>query len=264
MDHQHNQQPGHSHNPYQTPTAQVTVSHAVDASTLIENGRAVPASHGIAWISAGWEAFKAFPGAWMLFFIVFMLVMLVLSIIPLINMLSIFITPVLMGGIMLACRDVDEDQPPSLNQLFSCFSTHLGPLALVGLMYLIGIVAMFIFLGIMAALIFGGGFMSGAGLQNIGPGLILLVLTGLLLAIPLAMSFYYAPALIVFHEIGVLDAMKTSFYGSLKNFLAFLIYGIVALVLTLLGMIPLFLGLLVTAPILIYSMYASYKDIYVA
>ena len=58
--------------------------------------------------------------------------------------------------------------------------------------------------------------------------------------------------------------MKASFFACLSNWLAFLVYGLIILVLWFIASIPLFLGLVVLVPVLICSVYASYKDIFVA
>ena len=48
----------------------------------------------------------------------------------------------------------------------------------------------------------------------------------------------------------------------MKNVIPFLIYGLVGLVLTIVATIPLLLGWLVLIPMLIASIYVSYKDIF--
>ena len=90
--------------------------------------------------------------------------------------------------------------------------------------------------------------------------LFILVLFALLL--PISMATWFAPALIVLHDVPVLQAMLLSFKGALRNIIPFLLYGIVLLVLTAIAMIPLGLGLLVLGPVIFASIYAAYKDIF--
>jgi len=59
-----------------------------------------------------------------------------------------------------------------------------------------------------------------------------------------------------------LDAMKRSLAACLYNWLAFLVYGAILLVLWFVASIPLLLGLLVLLPVLFCSIYASYKDVF--
>ena len=62
--------------------------------------------------------------------------------------------------------------------------------------------------------------------------------------------------------LGVIESMKQSFSGCLKNIVPFLVYGVVFLVLGVLASLPIFLGWLVLGPMLSASVYTSYKDIY--
>ena len=87
---------------------------------------------------------------------------------------------------------------------------------------------------------------------------------GFALYLPLLMLIWFAPLLVVFHDLTPLEAMKQSFFACLSNWLAFLVYGVIILVLWFIASIPLFLGLVVLLPVLICSLYASYKDIFVA
>jgi len=84
-----------------------------------------------------------------------------------------------------------------------------------------------------------------------------------LFAVLLAMLFWFAPTLVVLHpEVGVMEALGLSFRACLRNVLPFLLYGVVLFVLAIVATIPLMLGWLVLWPVLIGSIYASYKDIF--
>jgi uncharacterized membrane protein len=76
------------------------------------------------------------------------------------------------------------------------------------------------------------------------------------------MAVWFAPALVAISNMSPIDALAASFKGCLKNILPFLLYGIVFLVLFILGSIPLGLGLLVVLPLVFTSTYAAYRDIF--
>ena len=76
------------------------------------------------------------------------------------------------------------------------------------------------------------------------------------------MAVWFAPALVVFHEFGPLAAMKQSFSGCLRNIPAFLVYGLIGMLLAILASIPAMLGWLVLGPVFTGSLYASYRDIF--
>jgi uncharacterized membrane protein len=96
------------------------------------------------------------------------------------------------------------------------------------------------------------------------PTFILPMLVGLALSIPLVMAYWFAPALVALEGVSAVSAMKLSFVGCLKNVLPFLLYGIIGLVLFILGAIPFGLGLLIILPVMMASIYVSFKDIYYA
>jgi uncharacterized membrane protein len=82
------------------------------------------------------------------------------------------------------------------------------------------------------------------------------------LVVPLLMAIWFAPALVMLHDLKPVDALKASFTGCLKNIPAFLIYGIVGLVLAIVATIPLVLGWLILGPVAIASAYTGYRDIF--
>ena len=92
--------------------------------------------------------------------------------------------------------------------------------------------------------------------------MLLAVLIMLALMLPVVMAIWFAPALVVFHERGAVEAMKESFAGCLKNIVPFLLYGVVLFVPAIVATIPLGLGWLVLGPVVAGSLYTAYRDIY--
>jgi uncharacterized membrane protein len=93
---------------------------------------------------------------------------------------------------------------------------------------------------------------------------LLFVLVVMALLVPLVMAIWFAPALVVFHDVAPIEAMKQSFRACLKNVVPFLIYGIIVLGLGIVATIPFGLGWLVLGPTLIGSTYYSYRDIFLS
>jgi uncharacterized membrane protein len=105
--------------------------------------------------------------------------------------------------------------------------------------------------------------LSGAMAEALaGPTFLLPILVAALLMLPVAMAYWFAPALIAIDGLGAWSAMKLSFRGCLKNILPLLVYGVLGLILVTLGSLPLLLGLLVVMPTLVASMYVSYRNIF--
>ncbi len=97
---------------------------------------------------------------------------------------------------------------------------------------------------------------------TLGPMLLLALLFLMLLLIPLVMAYWFAPVLVVLEDMQALEAMKMSFAACWRNVMPFLIFGLAAFALLVIGAIPFGLGLLIVSPILVASIYAAYRDIF--
>lgn len=247
-------------NPFKAPEARVA-DVVSGGGEFVPDGQQVPASSGVAWFTRGWERFRAAPGAWIGLSVTFLVITLVMGMIPLVNFLLNLILPVFIGGIMLGCKAQENGEELKVGHLFAAFSDHAGKLVLVGLVYLVGIVVV----GLTMALV-GGGIGFGAMMMGSGKvasaAILLPMLIALVLFVPLAMAVWYAPALVVFHDVAPVQAMKSSFFACLKNFVPFLVYSLLFVVLAILASIPLFLGWLVLIPVMQASVYAGYRDMF--
>ena len=194
--------------------------------------------------------------------------------IPLLGQFAVsLLNPVLVGGILLGCREQDRGGTLAVAHLFAGFNEKLGPLVILALLYFAGwLVIGFIAVALAMIAIGGGAFaamMSGdtlhagvALLSAMGLGALLVLLLCALLVVPLLMAFWFAPALIVLRGDEPVAAMTTSFRACLRNVAPFLIYGLLGIVFAVLACIPLFLGLLVLIPVGMATIYTSYKDIF--
>lgn len=249
-------------NPFQAPEAHVADVIDGGGGTFILEGQALPAGNGFNWLTSGWDLFTRNPGVWIGLTVIYMLIIMVMGIIPFIGGLAVnLLSPVFIGGIMLGCKALDDGDSLTVNHLFSGFSNNAGNLVIVGLIYLVGVVAVML-------VVFGIGAVAGLGLAATGSkavALIPVVIAGLIafaLMIPLAMAVWFAPALVIFHQVPPFEAMKASFFACIKNFLPFLLYGLAVLVLAVAATIPLLLGWLVLIPVMMATMYAGYKDMF--
>lgn len=230
--------------------------------------RKVDAGNGWHWIVGGWRHFTGNPVAWIAALVVWYIIILVANLIPFIGPLAInILSPVFIAGFMLGASEQDNGGDFTFQHLFAGFSADLGKLVQVGLLYLAGSVivglVVFVFFGLMGL----GSLMhnvSGAASGG-GPGVItilLLILIVMTVAILLSMAFWYVPLLVVFDELGPMQAIPMSFSACWRNAIPFLIYGLVAGGLAVVAVIPFGLGLLVFAPVMIASIYVSYRDIF--
>jgi uncharacterized membrane protein len=232
-----------------------------------------PAGRGWEWITRGFWHFKQNPLAWILTMVIWIVLSIAVSIVPFIGSLAITLfSPVVLAGFMLGCAAQDHGDDFEISHLFAGFSSSVGQLVLVGLLYLVG----FFIIGITMVTIGGGvmfGMMGGMDMmENPDPtmlsstagvgSVILMILVAFGLSVPLMMAYWFAPALIAMEGLSAMAAMKLSFAGCLKNILPFLVYGIVMIIIFIIGSIPVGLGLLVVMPVITASIYTAYRDIY--
>lgn len=231
--------------------------------------RTAAAGRGIAWFSEGFTSFQNNVGAWMGTGFILLIMGLVSLSFPLLSLILQLMMPVLLGGLLLGCREAGNGGQLRLNHLFAGFSHSTGNLVLLGILYtLASCVIMGLMFG-MAVLAVGGSvilsiIMEGNPVTILDNLLILLLvlLAGLLLYVPLLMAFWFGPALIVFDGHHPLSAMKYSFLGCIKNSMAFLVYGLAGMLLAVIASIPLMLGWIVLVPVTIIGFYLSYRDIF--
>jgi uncharacterized membrane protein len=237
--------------------------------------RAVPAGRGSDWIAEGFEMFRQKPGAWIGVILTWGVLSTVIGMIPGINLIGSFLSPIFTAGLMLGCASQARGEGFRLEHLFAGFrSGRLGQLLMLTVWtILFGLVL--IILGCIAVGVSMLGKLQGLDfdtpLADQVPSLmqsldvmsiLLFALVALALGVVLAMAVWFAPALVVMRGVSAFEAMKLSVRGCTRNMWAFTVYGLLALVVLILAAIPLLLGLLVAIPVLVASVYTSYRDIY--
>ena len=248
-------------NPYLPPQSRVADA-LIEAGDYVEGGRAVPFGHAWEWIAMGWGTFRRQAGMWVLLTIVLGLIVIALSVIPLLGSLAVtLLMPVFVGGLMIGCGRIEKGEDIELAELFAGFQRAGGPLVLVGLIGL----GLTIAVMIPMMLAIGLTAFSGADLPSaaaLGSGALIGVLVSLALIIPVNMGLWFAPALVALQDASPTRAIGQSFRGCIKNLVPFLVYGVILFVLAILATIPLMLGWLILAPVVIASVYAGFRDIF--
>ena len=283
-------------NPYAAPSAPVADVHAdQDRGEFISDGQSVPAGRGWEWWRRGFAIFLASPWMWILVIVVLGGIFLVgaaivggvavgmmrsspmafFAVAGLFGLAMSIVYPVLTGGLMLGARAVDEGEGLGVGHLFAGFTHSGGRLALIGLFLLVGNLVIQVVVTVLLGASLSSGMANPAAMGQQGA---LLFLIYLALTVPLAMAFWFAPALVVFHDLSAFDALRSSFLGCLKNLVPFLIYGLVGLGLGIVialvmgiivaitrgfGIVLAFALILAIGPIVIGSIYAGYRDIYI-
>jgi hypothetical protein len=236
------------------------------SGNFVAGGRGVAAGNGWSWIASAWTLFTAALGTWIGMGIVFFVILMVCGLIPFAGPLAMSaLWPVFVAGFAVAARNVDQSGRCEFADLFAGFRGRFGPLIVVGLISLAISVA--VFFAVFAAMGVGlfammAGSADPQAMMAMGMSVVLAALIAFALLLPLAMATWFAPLLVMFHDMAPLEAMKASFVGCLKSMLAFIVYGLVLFVTAIVASIPFGLGWLVLGPLIAASVYTAYRDIY--
>ena len=229
--------------------------------------RTVDAGRGWNWITEGFDLFKKQPGMWILLILGAGLITIVLALIPVLGSLAtVLLFPLLGGGFMLGCRALEQDGQLEIDHLFAGFKQNTGSLVVLGAINLAVSVAivlvMIAIIGTGAVFALMKGDAAGTDASIVSIALAALLAVGI--SVPLYMAVWFAPALVVLDGAAPIEALKASFFACLKNMLPFTVYGIVLMIFCIIAMIPLGLGFLLLGPVIIASIYTSYRDIFSA
>lgn len=262
-------------NPYSPPAANVAdIREPGTPTQFAVPGATVDTGRGASWIGEGWSLFKAAPLMWMVAMIVLLAIQIALGLIPVLgSIISMLIGPMFMVGVLAFAHGIAQNNGAEIGSLFAGFKDRMGSLVGIALLYLVLVIVAMALTLLAAYFIFDGAQLFSAaspeeGFANMlrdvsGTQILLLVLIMMALMLPVVAAYWFAPGLVFFAGLGVGDAMKQSLSASLRNWLPFLVYGLLSILVMLLGTLALVIGLLLVAmPVLVASYYASFRDIF--
>jgi hypothetical protein len=248
--------------------------------------RIVPTAQGARWLIDGWRLFRAAPLGWLAAVFAYWFLMTVISLVPIVGIaIASVLVPAFSVGFMALARAASRGARLDLALLFDGFRNGRTPMLVLGALYFACLVAV---LG--ATMLADGGGLASWMASGRHPGeeavqseefLAALALAAALYA-PVMMMFWFAPPLAAWHSIGAVKSLFFSFFACLMNWRAFLAYGAVtalitvvlpsvvltgvllasggALKLPVMGLV--FPLLIVMLPTLFASFYASYRDVF--
>lgn len=236
---------------------------------LLLEPRDCQAGWGLSWITKAFSIFKDQFLLWIGIGVVYLILIAVTSTIPIINVIFSIISFVFIGGIIKGADAQATGKALRFNHLFSAFSTHLMPLIVLFLLYVVAIIIAVIPVGIVfiVAHVLSSASTINVAVDQISIGTIIALLLALLFAmllfIPLSMAVWFAPALIVLHNIRPIAAMKMSLKGSLRNIAPLSVFFLVGPIIALLVFVfTLGIGTLALIPIGMITYYTSYRDVW--
>ena len=248
----------------------------------------VEARTGSKWVRQGIRVFWRQPIAMSGLFFLFMAIMSLSALLPIVgSFIALTLLPAATLGLMAASREVDLGKfpmPTILAIAFRANKERKRDMAILGLLYALG------FVGVMgiSALMDGGGFaklyLVGGKLDAetiMDPNFQNAMWLSLLLYMPLSMVFWHAPALVHWHGVPALKSLFFSTVACLRNWRAFLVFGLMwtvvfmstALILSLVSglmgdgelvSMTLLPAMLMLAAMFFCSVYFSFRDCFVS
>ena len=239
--------------------------------------RTVSAGHGWIWIKEGFALFRKSPGQWLAIVLLLYVATKLLGAISLLGLVFILLMPIFIVGLMEGCRALERGEPLQLAHLACGFRHNAAQLATIGGISLVGNIAMMMLVTavggdavatISKAMSQGAPMPPTPEVQAASTAVAQAMMLGMLASLPLLMALWFAPLLVYFQDFTAVAALKSSFVACAKNAFAMLVYGLAVLGGMLIAM-PFSmalrqydLALWLLAPVLLPSLYASYKDVY--
>lgn len=238
------------------------------------------------WLIDGWRMFRAAPLGWLALVFAYWFLMTVASLVPLLGIvLASALVPAFSIGFMAAARAASHGARVELALLFDGFRHERRAVAVLGVAYFASLALVLAGSaladqGALARWMLTGARPDEAVLQS--DGFLGALALASLLYLPVMAAFWFAPPLAAWHSTGALKALFFSFVACLMNWRAFLVYGALAALVTLvipfvaLTALMLWLGdagkvpvaglafplVLMLLPTLFASFYASYRDVF--
>ena len=209
------------------------------------------------------------PLGWIILCTTLLLIAATLSLIPMAGQFVFtLLSPVFLAGLMIGCRSLELGGRLEFSHLFAGFRSNTASLITIGGIYLVGqvlILGVFMLVGgdVLMGLLLEGKRVDENELKSVSGDMLTASLVALTLSIPLMMAAWFAPLLVIFKDMPPLEAMRLSFVACLKNIIAFQLYAVILVVLTVLATMPYGLGLFILVPTLFTSIYVSFRDIFV-
>jgi len=236
---------------------------------LVLPGRVVPLGSGWTWITGGWKLFARAPLMWIISLVLVFISMVAMALVPFLGQIAAqLLQPAILAGWMVASHSLERGGDFELDDMFAGFKKNFGNLVMVGLFFIVGeVLILLVFLAFIAFTI-GTAFIMApqaeiiATLAAAGLTFTLGLLIALALLMPLIAAYWFAPALVVMHDMAPLEAMKASLFACFRNFFPFLVYSILLIPLMIIALIPVGLGLLVLGPVMLAGTYVGYREIF--
>ena len=252
------------------------------SSSLPENNpqkfRVRPLSAGSQWFVDAGKLMNGQFVRWLSLMLVFLAVFIISNLIQGVMILYAALSPVFWAGIFLAGSAASNKLEWTPSILLEPLKRHHKSLLLLGVILMVLNLLMALWLSSSLAEIIDFENLNKIMLEVANTGdkepliklfsdpqlveqILMKVLLAMLIFLPITMAGWFAPALIFEHNLKPLAALTLSFKACSANFLPFLSYGLIGMVLIIVTM-AFFIFAILVLPLLLATYYTSYRDIW--
>ena len=223
---------------------------------------------------------------WLLLLLAYYVVLGVINLLPVVGTLAVpLLKPVFAVGFLAAAWTQERGGAPHIRHLFQGFRSNLRALLVIGAVFVAGVT-----LAVMATAVIDGGKLlelmanpppadmdraeAAARVESVllDSSVQLGMLFAALCALPMVLAMWFAPALVVFQDVGAGTALGSSLRAALANWRPLIVYGLMVFLFA--GIVPGFavsVLMLVTAGLgegfrvaLVYLLLLPYLTLFVA
>ena len=232
---------------------------------------------GIRWIGQSFSLFGKNPSIWIVMLLVFVGINFGLTMIPYLELLPTILAPAFTVGFYMGCIELQRGGDLQIDHLFNGFKKQGRSLVRLGLLFFVWNIVIYLLTMMFVQQMMTqehADLLAQAQTQEQltaiftqNPELLNVIINGifvaLILSVPLVMASWFSPALVAFQNVPPLKAMTLSLKACNKNFIPFLIYGLLMVPLLVLSFVPLLgLGLLVMLPVIVIGQYVCYQSVF--
>ncbi len=248
------------------------------SQSLVLPVRRVGVEEPWAWLTAGWRDLSCVPIVSLTYGAAFVVVSFLLTlglwvfglfylVLPLAAGFML-VGPVVAVGLYEVSRRLEQGRSVTLADTLVAWYSHRGPIATMGMVLMLFLLAWIWLAFLIFALFFGPAppswenlvttlLFSTAGIPFLIVGI---AVGGVLAAFVFAMTAVAIPALLD-RDIGVLSAILTSFAAVLQNWRIMIGWGALIVVFTAAGLVTFYLGLAVTLPLVGHASWHAYRGL---
>ncbi len=243
-------------------------NQSIDTRPILAPCRQVPVTAPFQWLKKGFTDFKRVPGLSLMYGLAMMLISVLItyiayqahSIVLAIALTAgfFFIGPIIGIGLYSLSRQLNNDVSP---QLFRCLresKKNLGNLMVLSLIFLV-VFLVWVRAASMVHIFFPS--MSSLDIQGWIKFLAIGSAVGALFSVVIFCIGAFSIPMIMDRNVDTVTAVVTSINAVLKNKLTMLIWGLLIVTLTLIGIATFYVGFVILLPIIGHATWHAYKEV---